>query len=279
MQSRPLLPGLLQTTEAVIVSQQSYQSDEPYDIIGSNISFVNALFKAYLHTDEIAPDALRSYYVDYYLAQQDNGGFSQFVYNSRWSTLVVTWVREGLAAMGANQQLALFEESAALLNTLGEKRLELFLQSGYFDDNEERDLLNTLSDRFSILKDHENLVVLNATWLRTLPHLVVMTIKEVEAEVQRRSIAIPDREQRIARARANEPRYVKLIRALCTQIGHQLSRITAGDPTHVYAGQPTLAWHFITDQGHHYMVEAEDKALMFRGDTQECIAQVAAPDA
>src|SRR5258706_8129127 len=107
--------------QAVIVSQQSYQSGDPYAIVGANISFVNALLEAYLHPDEVAPDALRSYYVDYYLAQQNNGGFSQFVYNSGWDSRVVSCVREGLETMGANRQLTLFEESAVLHDTFGEE--------------------------------------------------------------------------------------------------------------------------------------------------------------
>ena len=55
--------------QSVIVSDQSYASTEPYDIISSNIELVNALFGEHLRADEIPPDAVRSYYVDYYLAQ------------------------------------------------------------------------------------------------------------------------------------------------------------------------------------------------------------------
>src|SRR5215510_6523910 len=105
--------------QSVIVSDQSFASTDPYDIISSNIEFVNALFGEHLRADEIAPDALRSYYVDYYLAQVNNGGFSQFVYNSHWSPLMNGYIREGLAAMKAAGHLALFNESAALVDRLG----------------------------------------------------------------------------------------------------------------------------------------------------------------
>jgi len=59
--------------QSVIVSRESFASAEPYDIVDSNISFVNALFAEYLRAEEISPDALRSYYADYYLAQVNNG--------------------------------------------------------------------------------------------------------------------------------------------------------------------------------------------------------------
>lgn len=70
--------------DAVIVSIDAMGSDDPCDLISSNIDVVNALLNEHLNPDEISIDALRSYYVDYFLSQLNNGGFSQFVYNSRW---------------------------------------------------------------------------------------------------------------------------------------------------------------------------------------------------
>lgn len=71
--------------QSVIVSDLSFASEAPYDVVESNITFVNALLEEQCRPEEIAPDALRSYYVDHYLAQMNNGGVSRFVYNSRWS--------------------------------------------------------------------------------------------------------------------------------------------------------------------------------------------------
>src|SRR4051812_5684805 len=65
--------------DAIVVSTKSFGSKEAEDIVESNVSFVNALFDEYLTGEEVHPDALRSYYVDYYLDQVNNGGFSQFV--------------------------------------------------------------------------------------------------------------------------------------------------------------------------------------------------------
>src|SRR5207249_8191110 len=107
-----------------IVSDQSFASADPFDIVSSNIEVVNALFGEQLRVDEIAPDALRSYYVDYYQAQVNNGGFSQFVYNSNWSPLMNAFIREGLLAMKAVGHLALFNESAVLVERLGADRSE-----------------------------------------------------------------------------------------------------------------------------------------------------------
>src|SRR5262245_9695099 len=112
-----------ESRDAIIVIEPSITHPDPGEIVGSSIWFVNALMDEHLRPDEICTDALRSYYVDYYLAQVNNGGFSQFVYNSRWGSLVVSLVRDGLQAMGATRHLAVFEEGVKLVESFGEERL------------------------------------------------------------------------------------------------------------------------------------------------------------
>jgi len=98
-------------------------------------------------------------------------------------------------------------------------------------------------------------------------------------EAHRRGKALPERERRIAEARANEPRYMKLIRSLCDSAGHELERVTAGDLTRIHEGSRTVAWHFITDKGHHHMVDTGRKAIMFRGDsTRDRVCEMEAPE-
>ena len=264
--------------EPVIVSRESLESEDPCEIIESNVSFLNALFAQHLQADEVSQDGLRSYYVDYYLAQVENGGFSQFVYNSRWNQQIIRHVREGLASMGAHAHLKLLERAARILDELGPEGLEQFLEGDYFGHNAERDFLSRCDDEIFELLGQEDLRKLNATWLRRLSNLVVLPGAEMEREVQRRAAAIPDRERRIAAALEGEPGYMKLIRALCRRAGQELSRVTGGDPTHEHEGRPALAWHFITDQGHHYMVETNGRALMFRGDANSLVAEVEAPE-
>lgn len=262
---------------SVIVSDRSFASADPYDIVYSNIEFVNALFGQHLRTDEIATNALRSYYVDYYLAQVNNGGFSQFVYNSHWSPRMNLFIREGLLAMVALGHLRLFNENAALVERMGAERLQTFLESEYFGTNAERDALNANNDRFSKLSETEDLIARNASWLRSLSVLKVMTADEIKAEVARRGAALPDREERVRAAIENEPRYLKLIRALIAKAGHELSRLTVGDPDHQHNGERVVAWHFLTDKGHHYMVDAGGKAVMFNGTTKEMVTEIEAP--
>jgi hypothetical protein len=268
--SKPLPP------HAVIVSKTKFESHKPYDIVNSNSAFVDALFEEHLTADEIAPDALRSHYVQYYSAEVANGGFSQFVYNSKWDEKIITSIEEGLRAMGALKHLALFKESEALLDELGTERVLAFLSSDYWDENPERDFLNSPQDRFDAISKREDLIEWNATWLRSLPHLVVMTMKEMQQEVKRRAQAIPNRAQRIADALGKEPRYMKLIRGLCDRAGQKFSLFTAADQTYRHKGRKSIAWHFITDRGHHFMVEVGGTAIMLHADTRAPVAEMAA---
>ncbi len=259
---------------AVLVSQEALASNDPYDLIYSNIEVVNAQLEEHLKHEEISTDALRSYYVDFFLAQLNNGGFSQFVYNSGWGECI-DYITDGFEAMGATRHLELFEDAARKMRERpGIEGLKRFFESDYFDENPERDILDEFNDGFFALEESEDLIELNAAWLRGLPHLAALSKQEIAEEVEQRAQAIPDREARIAEALAAEPRYMKVIRALCASAGHELDRVTAGDPSGEYKGQPVLAWHFLTDQGHHHMVDLDGKAIMFKGDTEEVVCEI-----
>lgn len=192
------------SADSVIVSKLSFDSDDPYDIVGSNISFLNALFEEHLRHDEVSADALRSYYVDYYNSEVNNGGFSQFVYNSRWAKDVVGLVRKGLQAIDATKHLVLFDKATARVKELGKKHLRAYLESDYFGDNPVRDKLNAPNDEFFRISRREELTARNSAWLRQLPNLVLLTVPQMKKEVKWRASAVPDREERIANAEAAE---------------------------------------------------------------------------
>jgi hypothetical protein len=264
--------------DSIVVLEASLAHGNPGEIVGSNVWFVNALLDEYLTTDEIAADAVRSYYVDYYLAEVNNGGFSQFVYNSRWDPEIIAFAREGLRAMSSKRHLEVFEEGVRLVEEIGPARLKGYFASEYFGENMNRDELNALNDDFSMAEQTEDLLALNAAWLRNHPRLwPIQTVELMREEARRRGQVVPDRERRIAEARAREPRYMKLIRLLCESAGQELDRVTAGDPAHIHEGSRTVAWHFITDKGHHHMVDTGRKAIMFRGHSDR-VCELEAPD-
>lgn len=161
--------------DKVIVSQDSFNnSSDPSDIIASNISFINVL-KEENYQGEFCHEAELSYYLDYYLAQVKNGGFSQFVYNSGWNDELIALIAEGLEKIQAHQHLDFFNKQVNLVNHYDEMELARFLDGDYFGKNPTREAFN--NDAFFTIK--ENLTELNANWLKSLPNLQTLTIDEM----------------------------------------------------------------------------------------------------
>ncbi|QNP50501.1 DUF4375 domain-containing protein [Diaphorobacter aerolatus] len=263
---------------AILVSKQSVASDDSYDVIDSNIESVNELIERLVEYEEISPEALKSYYVDYYLAQVKNGGFAQFIYNIGCDAEIIEYVQEGLADMQAIGHAALFEKSLAIIERLSEEELDRFLDSELFGDNTERDALNEFNSEFYALDEREDLVEFNSRWLKQHPDLQALDEEELQARYDEIAGLIPNLEEREEAAAAGMPRYALVIDALCEAADHELDRITAGNPSHEHEGQQTVAWHFLTDKGHFYMVDLGDKALMFDGDTHKLVAEADVSD-
>lgn len=239
-------------------------------IVISSVSFVNALLDELLRFDELARDAVRSYYVDYFYAQVMNGGFSQFVYNARWSPAISTAIREGLTAMGATHQLAVFERGARTVGRIGAQWLARYFEEDLFGENPTRDAIDAAAGADVA----EGLDELNGAWLAAHPNLVVASIDEMTAEVRRRGAALPDRDERLARARAAEPRPFRLQRALAERAGHVYDRPTAAARVR-YEGIEHWGHFFLTDRGPHLMIDLGTRALMFPSSHRDDLA----PDA
>ncbi len=262
-------------SDSILVSKQSVSSDDGYDIIDSNIESVNELVDRLVEYDEITPEALKSYYVDYYLAQVLNGGFSQFIHNIGCDGQIIEFVQEGLVDMQAKEHAALFEKSLGIIERLSEEELDRFLDSEFFGENAERDALNEFNDEFYALNQRDDLIEYNSRWLKQHPKLKALDEGELEDVIDAIVAKIPDLEEREAAALDNQPRYAQVIELLCDASGRELDRITAGDPSHEHEGKTRVAWHFLTDDGQHfYMVDLGDKALMFDGESNKLIVEI-----
>ncbi len=182
----------------LFLSSESIE-EGPEAIVYSNVTIVNALFEAFLEPEEIAQNALRSYYVDYYLAEVENGGFAQFAYNGGMQDLVVDWIAAGLDAMGADRHAALFARATEAYRSLSDEERDAFLEGDLSDDA--GDALSRVDDDFAELDETEDLTELNAAWLLSLPELVLAPRDELPARVAARAAQIPGIEAR----RAAEP--------------------------------------------------------------------------
>lgn len=158
----------------IVISEDSFNSKEAYDVVYSNITFINLIREeGGLMEEVVHPDAILSYYLDYYLAQYKNGNFSQIVWNTQADFEFFDFIAEGLEKIGATENLALLQKQVKVLTDIDATVLEAFCESDYFGTNPTRDLLK--NDDFYNLK--EDLVELNAKWLKNHPDLEVLSIE------------------------------------------------------------------------------------------------------
>lgn len=245
------------------------------EIIWGNIDTVNSLFTIYVNEDEICQEALCSYYVDYYLAQVNNGGFSQFIYNSQNNQQIQDYITQGLKEMNAQGHLELWQRALDNLHQLDDVHLEQFLMGEYFgEDNPQREFLNQFDHLFFELNNNEDLFEINHQWLskhEKLTRISDQDFIELLEDIQKR---IPDWHEREQLAYENRPQYEKLIEALCEKAGVNLESINAGDPMFEYEDESHVAWYFSTDKGVFYMLELADRAIMFDAETQTKVVEL-----
>jgi hypothetical protein len=269
--------------DAIVVLASTLDEDEdPSSIVQSNAQYLEMLGEEYIKEEEMNEDALRSMTVDYFLIEYENGGFSQFVYNTNWEPKTVRRVREGLAAMGAKKILKAFEKAAKKIDALGPEAIEAYCNGAYFHEEgeEPEDPVDweAIEEAINAAADKEDIAELHGAWLRKHPKLFPMESEEdMRAEARRRGAALPDREERKLRALAARPRFQRLIEELCQKAGQELERLTAIDPEFEFEGETVRAYHFITDEGHHYLVDHGGIAYMFSGDSKEEVERMDAP--
>lgn len=254
------------------------------DVVDANVDVVNAMYAELLDIEEIAPNALRSYYVDFYLTQSLGGRFAQYVFTAPERQDIDAYIRAGLESMGAAAHLDLFNRTVAAFDSLSEEEADAYLD-GDADLDGGTDgvpdlvgLLEELDSEFETLLETEDIIALNAAWLRGLADLLVLDEEELDRHIAERVSRIPNLAERQAEAAEDDlldmPEFEMIIRELCDVAGHTLLKITMGDPNYDHDGQTTLAWHFTTDQGEFLMLEDEREAVMIHPESKEILAAV-----
>ncbi len=187
----------------VLTSSSIGSSDE--DVVEANASVVDAMHTALLRPEEMSPVAVRSYCVDFYLAQALEGGFAQYVLTAVDRAGTDTLIREGMAGMGAARHLDLFNRFIEAFDDLSEEDEEHYLDGGLEDSGETPDgvlRMEELDGEFEELLETENITALNAAWLRGQPELLVLDDEEIGAYIERLVAGIPDLPERQAQADA-----------------------------------------------------------------------------
>lgn len=281
----------VQARASLVLTKESIAAGDQ-EIVDANVGVVNAMYTELLEAGEIAPNALRSYYVDFYLTQSLDGGFAEYVFAVPEREVIDTYIREGLEAMGALAHLDLFGRFVAAFGSLSEEDAAVCLDGDAHEDGDPDggtapdrgaisdgvQLLHELDGEFEELLETEDITALNAAWLRGQEDLLVLDDEELDLHIAERVSRITNLQERQAEAAEEAlltaPEFELIIRELCDVAGHTLVKITMGDPNYEHNGETVLAWHFSTDQGEFLMVEDEDEAFMIHPGTREIVAAV-----
>ena len=159
----------------IIVSETAFNSENLQDVIHSNISVINLMREEKIDDEFIHEDALMSYYLDYFYSQYVAGNFAQFVHQSGWNFELNELIEEGLALIGAQKHLELFQQQSKKVKLMSSVKLNKFLKGKLEGVNPTKDLLN--NDTFFEIE--ENLIALNADFLKTHPDTEVLSVDEI----------------------------------------------------------------------------------------------------
>jgi hypothetical protein len=164
----------------ILVSETAFTSENLQDVIHSNISVINLLREEGVEEELIHEDALTSYYLDYYYTQYLTGNFSKFVHHSGWNAELNELIEEGLTLIGAQKHLELFQQQAKKVKLMSNVKLNKFLKGKLEGINPVRDAIN--SDVFFEIE--ENLVTLNANFLKSHPDFEVLSVDQMFAVLE-----------------------------------------------------------------------------------------------
>ena len=164
----------------ILVSETAFNSGNDQDIINSNISVINLMREEKIDDEFIHEDALMSYYLDFYYSQYIVGNFAQFVHRSGWNKELNELIEEGLALIGAPKHLELFQQLSKKVKLMSSVKLNKFLKGKLEGVNPVRDSL--INDTF--FEIDENLVSLNANFLKSHPDFEVLTVDEMFAALE-----------------------------------------------------------------------------------------------
>jgi Domain of unknown function (DUF4375) len=252
----------------LVLPRESANSDDPYDVVHRNIQFVNYLCETALFLpEEIVPEAMWSYQVDYYLGQVNNGGHGQYVGNSRMLASIIEPTKRGLAAMGAIDYGAIYADLHTILAS-NRDLAERTAAGGGFGEIDPA--IKELDRRFFAIDGTDRLIAQNRAFLLGLKNLRLVRSSAWKRELERLGRLNAKREERALAARrrveeiaAKDPRMI-LAKELCVRAGRVFVKWTGVNPGCQLDGKRADGWFMATDKGAAVAFFQTDGALLFK---------------
>ena len=171
------------------------ENQNMYDIIYSNIDYIDKLLIDGVSHDTISESALKSYYVHTYFMKIENGGFNQLEKTVDKNPSIIYYILHGLKSIRAIKNLNLFNQYL----TLRER-----------DKYQNYTILDKL---FTHINREENILELNSNWIKSNAQL---SIHNESYNNKYKNINI------------------KILKKLCKIANEEYVRITAYDQNNLY---------------------------------------------
>src|SRR5262245_29858609 len=168
--------------------------EKAHDLVQAVIDFVNAMTGEGLYSrSEIPEKALQVYHADYYLAQVNNGGHSQFIHNGHKNLdYILADARAGLFGMNAQAHLFLLERMAAwIAENPGEAGQQTGFDGGRAMTLDQLDALFYRADRAAPM------IAQSARWIAAWPELSVVEDAACREALRQAGSMNPLREPRL----------------------------------------------------------------------------------
>jgi Domain of unknown function (DUF4375) len=255
--------------------------------------FAYDLSLRHVRDDEMPLKVINVSRVNFLVGQVLNGGFLQFVHNSKWDRSFVASVRGGLAAIGAKEHLAVFEGASRLIE-------EGYASDGNLDTGKFKATVAQLERKhFSNLKltwrtrwivgdswtwgeRWQCAQILSARYIEKWQGVRHLPRADYEAALDRIAARIPDLAARRQKSEDTRPWEKNVIDRLVAQAFYSDIWYTAFG-TREYNGKTVWCWNFTVGktpgQGHHQAIFVDGKAIMFKGSTDQIVAQRPVPEA
>ena len=183
----------------IIVPQSAYDSEKAYSLPSAVVDFVNrAIGHAQFHRHEIPVQAMQAFHVDYYIAQVNNGGHSQYVGNSGWHQYQIDDIRAGLSAIGIEDGIELYEDLCAFADSNPEEFRAGMDACGFGQFPE----FFQKADKLFFAGLNDRLMKGNSDWIRSLDCLLVLEDEQYRKTMKELSRRNPEAAQRGAEAAA-----------------------------------------------------------------------------
>lgn len=261
-----------------------------HDLVQAVVDFVNAMLgRGCYGRDEISQKALHVYHADYYLAQVNNGGHSQFIRNCGANAPFV-WAdaRAGLEAMGAANHADLL---ARMIAWAEEHPDEATSQTGF--EGGRAGELDELDTAFYETEKDTPMTGLSTRWILGWPELCMTEDADFHRAMDHMAFLNPFRDDRMIanRVRSFEHQINDWLHAA---IG--MAATAAPEPEvrlHIGGGammnvdsEQTMVWSLQTDQGRRFArvtdagaqlfecIEADNPPMPDIGDTERMLKAV-----